>query len=307
MTDEELWKQIDEFPNYKISNFGRIIIIKNDTFKRFTDDRNYLTVSLSSKNIEKRFFVHRLVAQHFIPNSENKRTVNHMDKNRSNNHYTNLEWATHSEQILHNVKTNAPIQFGKGYGRRPVLRIDPQTDEILQEYESMTLAVKWLFDEKISKAKELSANMICGLRGKIYNNIKGKSKLSFGFKWKLREIASLENEIWKNIDIKYAGCEGYKISSLGRVMGLKGKIKNQTVNKYVYVRLHGTISQSVHRLVALHFIPNPKNKPQVNHKDRNKLNNNIDNLEWVTQSENSIHAHETKELVSQKNFLNNLL
>jgi hypothetical protein len=49
----------------------------------------------------------------------------------------------------------------------------------------------------------------------------------------------------------------------------------------------------VHRLIAIQFIPNPENKPCVNHKDSNRLNNDISNLEWCTHSENNSHAHKS--------------
>ena len=58
--------------------------------------------------------------------------------------------------------------------------------------------------------------------------------------------------------------------------------------------------QLVHRLIAIEFIPNPHNKPQINHIDGNSLNNNINNLEWVTDSENKYHAYKNNLIVQEK-------
>lgn len=113
-------------------------------------------------------------------------------------------------------------------------------------------------------------------------------------------------EIWRDI----AGFEGlYQVSNLARVKSFRvsKRLWNTTGNilkpcecainngkGYKFVGLHGFDKRvkhvMIHRLVAKTFIPNPDNKPQVNHKDADKHNNSISNLEWVTISENSIHA-----------------
>jgi hypothetical protein len=108
-------------------------------------------------------------------------------------------------------------------------------------------------------------------------------------------------ELWKDI----SGYEGYyQISNLGNVRSIdrfdgvhdrQGTIikPNLKPNGYLQVglRKHNTRKWfGVHRLVAIHFIENPDNKPQVNHIDGNKLNNTVENLEWVTGKENQRHA-----------------
>lgn len=88
--------------------------------------------------------------------------------------------------------------------------------------------------------------------------------------------------------------DDYYVSNLGRVLSLKGKKERflkARIGKdgYYYVTLNKKgkkKSFKVHRLVAKAFIPNPDNLPCINHKDENKLNNHIDNLEWCTQKYN---------------------
>lgn len=84
----------------------------------------------------------------------------------------------------------------------------------------------------------------------------------------------------------------YEISNQGRIRNattlkvLKTQISNSGYLR-VAIRKEGKSKQySIHRLVAQYFVPNPLNKPEVNHKDENRLNNKADNLEWVTQKEN---------------------
>lgn len=93
------------------------------------------------------------------------------------------------------------------------------------------------------------------------------------------------------------GYEGlYVVTSDGTIIGLKSgkELKPMNMRGYLRVKLYKNAkskTHSIHRLVASAFIPNDQGKEQVNHIDGNKSNNNVSNLEWVTQSENQIHAY----------------
>jgi hypothetical protein len=112
---KEIWKDINGFEGiYQVSNLGRVKSVKRTCNRSFGHGRavpekmlsavkrnKYLAVTLWMLNSKSMHSVHRLVAAAFLPNPENKATVNHIDGNKMNNHVENLEWATHSENSIH--------------------------------------------------------------------------------------------------------------------------------------------------------------------------------------------------------------
>jgi hypothetical protein len=104
MTEE--WRKIQGYDKYEVSNLGQVRrggrVLKPFVFP--DKKTSYLRVSLSKDGVQTVYQIHRLIALAFLPNPDNKPTVNHRDHNGLNNSLENLEWATHSEQRLHSPR-----------------------------------------------------------------------------------------------------------------------------------------------------------------------------------------------------------
>ena len=296
----EEWKNVIDNENYSVSNKGCVKNNKTNTLLNGSIlEIGYHRVGLMYNGKVKQFFIHRLVAEAFIPNLENKNTVNHKSKNRSDNRVENLEWATSLEQNIHkNIKNKNYTEHRNG---KPFLRIDKETGNIIEEYSSIMLACVWILQNIIKidvekydiqkKAKSLTAS----LSEKIKRN-PNSFCFDSGFIWKFGEqINILENEIWKDIPMEIIGSQGYQISSYGRFKNKDGVIKEKfsiVTGGYYEIKIEGK-HYRINRLVAQTFISNPESKDKVNHIDGNKLNNRLENLEWTTNQENIQHAYDT--------------
>lgn len=253
--NNEIWKNIRGYEDvYCISNLGRI---KNVSLYRcrqpllnqsIKNGYRFVTLAGYGKQSNKSYYVHRLVADAFIPNPENLPVVHHKDHNRLNNNLDNLIWSTHRDNI------KAASDAGK-----------------LVRKDCVNKPLKVIKEEFIPK---------------YYTD----------------DTFIPQDEIWIKI-------EGYKnmyiISNYGRVKSFHRNVKGQLLKPRLHLcrkankPLSYNLSDSkidksitVHRLVALYFIPNPNNLPEINHIDGNKHNNHISNLEWSTHADNIKHAVE---------------
>ena len=112
---KEIWKDVKDFESkYAISNFGRLKNKYNNHIYKFTNKKgDYFSTILYDKNNRKTVRIHRLVAEAFIPNPENKPQVDHLDLNKQNNNVNNLRWVTNLENMRHNIEAN--IFYYVGY------------------------------------------------------------------------------------------------------------------------------------------------------------------------------------------------
>lgn len=271
----ENWKSLSllKFSNYAVSDLGNVRNITTGRLLKLTPRTNgYIAITMTSDNDKPRtVLVHKLVASAFIRIGKKGETVDHINRNRGENRASNLRWATAVEQLknqkLHKIKNG-----------RTVFQYDITGQTLLNTFKSL---------------KDASVYMKHNCRGKIRKACRN-NKPCEGYMWKYREVIMvLPGEEWRQIDDIYT--IPVYVSNLGRIKKYNRITRGTIVASYRKIILKTKEGRKkgvfVHRLVAEAFLG--KSALMVNHKDGNKNNNCLDNLEYVTASQNLIHAYET--------------
>lgn len=173
----EVWKDIKGYEgDYMVSNWGNVKRLegldslghlrKERILKPLKNDKGYLRVQLSKNGKKRIYFVHRLVAQAFIPNPDNLPCINHKDECKSNNNVDNLEWCD--------------VKYNNTYGTRIKQMAEKTSKTVFQYTLDGEFVKEWKSLMEIKRSMGFSA-------GNISLCCNGKYKTSYGYIWRYRQ------------------------------------------------------------------------------------------------------------------------
>lgn len=166
--DVEIFLTIRNFPDYKISNFGRVFSKKRNTFiTGKPNTQGYYQVRLSNNEGYKDVLIHRLVAEYFIPNLGGYNQIDHIDENKSNNFVGNLRWVTPKENINHGSHNQRVTESHKRNRNFIICQYDLDGN-LIAEYNTTKDA----------------ALAVGGRTDSIRWALDGKLKTSYGYVWR---------------------------------------------------------------------------------------------------------------------------
>jgi len=274
MTEE--WKLIEDGANYEISTHGNVRNkITNKILKSILLG-SYLSISLIMNNRKVISKIHRLVATRFLICTDETYVVNHIDGNKINNRLDNLEWVSRSENTKH--------AFRLGLTKGKKMKVSQYTLDgvFIREYDSPM---------DVEKETGIFQTQIAG----VCRGNQGR-KTAGGYIWKYSDGYTATQPIPDGKIL--SDYKNYIITNDGKVYNLQRKrylISTKIDTGYMTLTLIRDDKKkqnfSIHRLVALVFLDNPNNCPEVNHIDFDKTNNNVANLEWVSRSDNIKHNY----------------
>lgn len=202
------WIPLKEFSGFIVSETGLIAKL----IKPQPNIKGYFRQAFRSGSDFNIRYIHRLIAQSFIPNPDNRKTVNHKNRNVQDNRVSNLEWMTNDENLAHRYSTQRAVT----------------------SVPELELNERWVF---------------------------------------LIEFPD------------------FMVSDLGRIAKISKPKPNQTgYLKLKFVTPHGRVDRYVQRLVAASWLDNPHNLDTVNHKNHDRSDNSVSNLEWMSRSDNTKHS-----------------
>ena len=187
MEIKEFWKTIEDYPDYMVSNLGRVKSLwfgKERIMKQGINKHGYCYVILCQNKKRKNYLVHRLVATAFINNSDNLPQVNHKDENKQNNMVSNLEfcdakynnsYGTKPERI---GKANSISQKGKIVSQKTKEKIGKSNSKPILQFnrEGTKIIGKWESARQVERKLNIE-------HSNITNCLKGRLKSCGGYRW----------------------------------------------------------------------------------------------------------------------------